>query len=73
MTDPFLLLDGDKHVLMANKSATKLFGENLISNKISDFLDNNDALNAINKAIDTGLSDTIEFTTTSSLKRNFLL
>ncbi|MDG1995811.1 MAG: ATP-binding protein [Emcibacteraceae bacterium] len=73
MTDPFLLLDAEKHVVMANKSANKLFGDNLISHKVSDFLDNSNALNAINRALETGKSDTIEYATPSPRKRNFLL
>lgn len=73
MTDPFLLLDADKHVIMANKSASKLFGDNLNSHKVSDFLYNSEALNAINKALETGNSDTIEYATASPRKQNFLL
>lgn len=73
MTDPFLLLDADKHVIMANKSATKLFGNDLNSRKVSDFFYNSDALNAINKALESGNSDTIEYSTAAPRKQNFLL
>ena len=73
LNDPFLLLNQKEVILLANKSAKKMFGYNIIDQKISDYLYDVEALLAINKAIESGKSDTVEFTSGSPLPRSYLL
>ena len=73
LNDPFLLLNQKEIILLANKSAKNMFGNNIIDQKISDYLYDVEALLAINKAVESGKSDTVEFTTDSPLPRSYLL
>ena len=73
LNDPFLLLNQKEMVLLANKSAKSMFGSNIIDQKISDYLYDAEALLAINKAIESGKSDTVKFTLDSPLPRSYLL
>ena len=58
---------------MANKTASDLFGDEIVGQNSSDYLLDIEAQNAIDKAIETGNSETIEYTTTKSRRQYFLL
>ena len=73
LTDPLVFLNDNATIFMANKSATEMFGSDLINHRIADFLMDTDALAAINKAIKTGKSDTVEYSTSNPRIRNYLL
>lgn len=73
LTDPFLLLDKDKKILMANKSATELFQTKIVNKNICDYLFDTEAILAINRAIETGENETVEYSAGNSNKRHFLL
>ncbi len=73
LTDPLLFLNKNETILLANKSATKMFGTDIINQKISDILFDSDALSAISKAIETGKSDTVEFAIIQPRPKSYLL
>lgn len=73
LADPFLLIDEDKKVMIANKSAENVFGEDILNNNISDYLYDAEVLSAIDRTITTGTSDTIEFMTPPPRSRSLLL
>lgn len=73
LTDPLIFLDEDSNVILANKSAKQMYDHELIDSKIADFLLDFDALSAINKAIETGKSDTIEYATNHPRQKYYLL
>lgn len=73
LADPFLLIDEDKKVKIANKSAENVFGEDILNNNISNYLSDAEALSAIDQVIATGNSDTIEFITPVPRSRSLLL
>ncbi len=73
LTDPLLFLNKNETVLLANKSATEMFGGDIVNRNISDILLDTDALSAIDKAIETGNSDTVEFTIPHPRPKSYLL
>lgn len=73
LTDPLLFLSKTETILLANKSASEMFGEDMVNKKISDVLFDTEALTAIEKAIETGLSDTVEFTIPNPRPKSYLL
>lgn len=73
LADPFLLIDEEKKVKIANKSAENVFGEDILNNNISNYLSDAEALSAIDQVITTGNSDTIEFITPAPRSRSLLL
>lgn len=73
LTDPLLFLNKNETILLANKSATKLFGTDIVNQKISDIISDSDVLSAISKAIETGKSDTIEFAVIQPRPKSYLL
>ncbi len=73
LTDPLLLLDDHKTIIMANRSAKKMFGKNIVSEKISNHLHDTNVLSAIKHAIESGKSDTVEFKAGQPRARNYLL
>ena len=73
LNDPLLLLDNNSNVIMANISATSLFGRKIINQQISDYLIDSTALSAIQGAISTGISDTIEFRHGTPRPKDYLL
>ncbi len=73
LNDPFLLLNQKEVILLANKSAKSMFGNNIVNQNISDYLYDVEALLAINKAVESGKSDTVEFMSGSPLPRSYLL
>lgn len=73
LTDPFLLLDKDKTIIMANKTTAEVFGNDIVGQNISDYLFDIEAMTAIERAIETGISETVEYTTTKTRQRHFLL
>ena len=73
LTDPLLFLSKNETILLANKSASEMFGEDVVNKKISEVLFDTEALSAIEKAIDTGLSDTVEFTIPNPRPKSYLL
>ncbi|MCC3859701.1 sensor histidine kinase [Pseudemcibacter aquimaris] len=73
LADPFLILDENKLIIMANKSATEVFGADILRQDVSDYLKDAEALNAITKAIETGSSNTIEYATPGPKSKTFLL
>lgn len=73
LTDPFLLLDKEKNTMMANKSAVHMFGGQIVNQPVSEYIYDVEVLLAINKAIDTGKSDTVEFMMSNPRPRNYLL
>lgn len=73
LTDPLIFLDEDSNVILANNSAKEMYDHELIDSKIADFLFDSDALAAINKAIETGESDTVEYSTPHPRQKYYLL
>ncbi|MBL4603913.1 MAG: GHKL domain-containing protein [Emcibacteraceae bacterium] len=73
LTDPLFFLDINSNIIMANKSATDMYGTEIINHNITDFLIDVEAVNAIKKAIESGKSDTVEFSTPRPRSRNYLL
>ena len=73
LADPFLLIDEDKKVKIANKSAENVFGEDILNKNISEYLQDAEVLSAIDQAITTGTSDTIEFIMPAPRSRSLLL
>lgn len=73
LADPFLLIDEEKKVKIANKSAENVLGEDILNNNISNYLSDAEALSAIDQVIATGNSDTIEFITQPPRSRSLLL
>lgn len=73
LADPFLLIDEEKKVKIANKSAENVLGEDILNNNISNYLFDAEALSAIDQVITTGNSDTIEFITLPPRSRSLLL
>jgi len=61
LADPFLLLDSKQKILMANGSAKKIYGRDILKNNIDLYIRNQDVLKAITHTFETGKSDTIEF------------
>ena len=73
LADPFLLIDENKKIKIANKSAENVFGEEILNTDISEYLDDAEVIAAIDKVISTGTSDTIEFITPAPRSRSLLL
>lgn len=73
LTDPLIFLDENSNVILANKSAKEMYDHDLIDSEISDFLFDHDALSAINTAIETGKSDTVEYSTPHPRQKYYLL
>lgn len=73
LPDPFLILDEEKQIIMANKAATEVFGKDILTHHVADYLKDAEALNAIRKALETGESDAIEFATPAPKSKSFLL
>lgn len=73
LIDPLIFLNHNKTIFMANKSAKNMFDREFIDHKVSDFLFDTDALAAIDRAIETGVSDTVEYSTPNPRPRNYLL
>ncbi len=73
LTDPLLFLSKNETILLANKSASEMFGGDIVNKKISDVLFDTEALSAIEKAIETGLSETIEFSIPNPRPKSYLL
>lgn len=73
LADPFLLIDEEKKVKIANKSAENVFGEDILNKNISDYLYDAEVIAAIDQAITTGTSDTIEFITPPPRARSLLM
>ena len=73
LTDPFLLLDSRKRILMANKSAIGMLGAEILRKDISLFIRNPDVNNAIRKTIRTGKSHTVEYMHGNVVPRNMLV
>lgn len=73
LNDPFLLVDKNKKILMANRSATDLFRAKVINKNITDFLLNSETISAINRSIETGNNEAVEYSAGNANKRHFLL
>lgn len=73
LPDPLLLLDKDKNIIMANHPAQKIFGRNLVSENISQYLIDDGAITAIDRAIKSGKSETVEFKAGLPMAKNYLL
>ncbi|WP_417318984.1 sensor histidine kinase [Emcibacter sp.] len=73
LTDPFLLLDSRKRILMANKSAINMLGSDILRKDISLFIRNPDVNNAIRKTIRTGTTQTVEYLHGNIVQRNMLV
>ncbi|MFC7049365.1 sensor histidine kinase [Emcibacter nanhaiensis] len=73
LTDPFLLLDSRKRILMANKSAIDMLGADILRKDISLFIRNPDVNNAIRKTIRTGKTHTVEYMHGNVVPRNMLV
>lgn len=73
LTDPLLFLNKNETILLANKSAVEMFGTDVINQKVSDVLFDSEALSAISKAIETGVSDTVEFAVIHPRPKSYLL
>ncbi|WP_321389643.1 sensor histidine kinase [Emcibacter sp.] len=73
LTDPFLLLDSRKRILMANKSAINMLGTDILRKDISLFIRNHDVNDAIRKTISTGSSQTVEYLHGNVVPRNMLV
>lgn len=61
LADPFLLIDCNHKILMANGSAKKMYGKNILKNSIDLYLKNQNVLEAISHTFETGTSNTVEF------------
>jgi len=73
LTDPLIFLNHRKVIFMANNAAKEMFEGEIINQRISDFIYDTDALAAINKAIESGISDTVEYSTPNPRSRSYML
>ena len=73
LNDPLIFLNHTKTIFMANKSAKDIFDRDFIDHKVSEILYDIDVLTAIDRAIETGVSDTVEYSTVSPRSKNYLL
>ncbi len=73
LNDPLLFLNKNQTILLANKAASEMFDTDVTNQNIAEFLFDTDALSAISNAIETGQSDTIEFTINHPRQKSYLL
>lgn len=73
LPDPFLLLDGKRRVVVANKAAKRLFGRALDGGDIALHLRHPAALAAIEKAAESGAEAAAEFTLSGDAGQSFAL
>jgi two-component system, OmpR family, phosphate regulon sensor histidine kinase PhoR len=73
LTDPLLLLDNHQKIILMNKSAKNMFNKNDSHQQISDLIPDFEVLKAIEKALETGKSDTVEFKLGAPIVKDLLL
>jgi len=73
LSDPFMLLDTRKRILMANKSAKAMFGSDIMRKDLSLYIRNQYVVNAINQVIQNGGSETVEFKSSDQIPKHYLL
>jgi len=72
LSDPLLLLDASNRILMANKSANTLLGDQILRQDISLFIRNSNLYEALGKTLETGEPASCEFQHGAPVARHFL-
>jgi len=71
LPDPLLLVDGQKRIRLANPAAETLFQSPLPGRDLTGILRQPELLDAVDRALDRGESETVEFTMPVPVERNF--
>lgn len=72
LTDPILILDNRKRIIMANKSANELLGNHILKQEISVFIRNSNLEEALERAHETGSPENCELKFGTPVARHYL-